>query len=137
MLHHTNSINFIPPSFNWEENYFSAILFLFFNQKVGYDEDESTAAYHSYEFLLYVFPIVGAIVADSLLGRYRTMAIMSIVIAIGSFITAVGVIDALNLPIKWTIMENMPHSHDEKSSFISEHLVLSVLSYLLLEMDVL
>ena len=78
----------------------SAILFIFFNQKIGYDADESTAAYHTYEFLCYSFPVVGAIIADSWLGRYRTMVSMTLVMAIGSFIIAVGVVDNFNLPIK-------------------------------------
>lgn len=79
---------------------FSAILFLFFNQKIGYDVNESTAAYHSFECLLWVFPVIGAIIADSWLGRYRTMVYLSVVVAIGSFIIAVGVTDTFNLPIR-------------------------------------
>ncbi|KAJ6632692.1 Peptide transporter family 1 [Pseudolycoriella hygida] len=77
-----------------------AILFLFFNEKIGYDADDSTAAYHSYESLLFMFPVVGAIIADSWLGRYTTMVCMSLVAAVGSFIIAIGVIDAVGLPIK-------------------------------------
>ncbi|XP_037048643.1 peptide transporter family 1-like [Bradysia coprophila] len=78
----------------------SSILFLFFNQKIGFDVHESTAGYHTYECLLYLFPVIGGIIADSWLGRYRTMVCMSIIVAIGSLIVAVGVIDAFNLPIK-------------------------------------
>ncbi|XP_037040845.1 solute carrier family 15 member 1-like [Bradysia coprophila] len=77
----------------------ASVLFMFFNEKIGYDEDESTAAYHTYEFLSYFFPIVGAVIADSLFGRLRTIVCMCIIIAIGSLITAIGVVDTLNLPI--------------------------------------
>lgn len=79
---------------------FTAILLLFLNLKIGYDRDISTSVYHAYEFFGYFFAIVGAIVADSGLGIYKTILLMSVVFAIGSFTIAVSVIDALHLPLE-------------------------------------
>lgn len=78
---------------------FSAILLLFLNLKLGYDKDTSTTIFHAYGFLGSFFAIIGAIIADSWLGIYKTILLMSMVLAAGTFIIAVGVIDVLHLPL--------------------------------------
>lgn len=81
-------------------SHFSAILALFLHLKLGYDEDVSTAVYHSYSFVASMFAIVGAIIADSWLGIYKTILLASMVFVAGSSILACTVIDSLNLPIR-------------------------------------
>ncbi|XP_037049527.1 peptide transporter family 1-like [Bradysia coprophila] len=76
-----------------------SILTLFLNLKLGYDKDVSTTVYHSYAFVASCFAIVGAIIADSRFGMYKTIVVVSVVFAVGSLIIAIGVIDALHLPI--------------------------------------
>lgn len=80
--------------------FFLAILLLFLNLKIGYDKDVSTSVYHAYEFLGYFFAIVGAIIADSGFGIYRTILLMTAVFAIGSLTISFAVVDVLYLPIQ-------------------------------------
>lgn len=70
------------------------------NLKIGYDRDVSTAVYHAYEFFGYFFAVVGAILADSGFGIYRTILLMSAVFAIGSITITFAVVDVLYLPIE-------------------------------------
>lgn len=72
---------------------------LFYNRKLGFDPNASTALFHTYETLVFSFTIVGAIIADKWLGLYRTLITMSFVYAVGAAFLAVGSIEPLNLPI--------------------------------------
>jgi solute carrier family 15 (oligopeptide transporter), member 1 len=72
---------------------------LFFNRKLGFDPSISTALFHTYEFFVFFFTIVGAIVADNWLGLYKTLLSMSLVYAAGAAFLSVGTVDPLNLPI--------------------------------------
>lgn len=77
---------------------FLAILFLYFNRKLGFDHGISTAVYHMHELLAFIFPIIGAYIADSYLGLFRTITIMAFVYFIGATTIAIGSIESLNLP---------------------------------------
>lgn len=79
---------------------FAAVLLLCFNLKLGYDQDVSTAIYHVFELFSFFFAVVGAVVADSWLGLYKTIVITSAILAAGCILLAVGVIDVLYLPIQ-------------------------------------
>jgi dipeptide/tripeptide permease len=70
---------------------------LFLNRKLNFDIDVSTAIYHANEFLSFVIPIFGAIIADSYLGLYRTIKWMSLVFASGCMIVSVCTIEILKL----------------------------------------
>lgn len=72
---------------------------MFFNKKIGYDVNDSTVGFHAFECLLFLYPVVGAIIADSWWGRYKTMVIMSVLVAIGLLVISVGVVDVFKLPI--------------------------------------
>jgi solute carrier family 15 (oligopeptide transporter), member 1 len=39
--------------------------------KLGYSDDAATVLFHVFTSLVYLFPILGAIVADSFLGKFR------------------------------------------------------------------
>jgi solute carrier family 15 (oligopeptide transporter), member 1 len=78
----------------------TAILAIFINQKLGFNSDSSTAIFHANEFLLYFFTIVGAIIADSWLGLYKTISFLTFLFSIGAGMIAVATIDSLQLPIK-------------------------------------
>jgi len=73
---------------------------LFFNRKIGYDEDVSTAIYHAYEFLQYFFAMIGGVMADSWLGMFKTVLLMSVIFAAGAIVITVGVLDFLHLPLE-------------------------------------
>ncbi|XP_051799316.1 solute carrier family 15 member 1b [Acanthochromis polyacanthus] len=69
-----------------------AVLVLYFKYFLLWDDDFSTTIYHTFVALCYLTPILGAIVADSWLGKFRTIIYLSIVYTIGQVILAVSAI---------------------------------------------
>lgn len=67
-------------------------------QKLHFDESTSTALFHINDFLIYFTPIVGAIVAESYFGIFKTLVTGSVLFLIGTSIVAVGAIEVLYLP---------------------------------------
>lgn len=78
-----------------------AILVLYLSRKLHYDEITSIYLFHIFSSLVYFFPLFGAMIADSWLGKYRTINYLSIVYALGGILIAVGAIPTLNLPVKF------------------------------------
>ncbi|XP_039286060.1 peptide transporter family 2 isoform X2 [Nilaparvata lugens] len=60
------------------------ILALYLQNQLKYSETDSTLIYHSFVMLCYFFPLFGAILADSFLGKFKTIFYLSVVYAIGS-----------------------------------------------------
>lgn len=77
---------------------------LYFNRKLNFDPSSSTAIFHTFELLSYGFPIIGAIIADSWWGHFKTLLWMSLVFTIGSVIVSIGAIEILNLPVVYAII---------------------------------
>ncbi len=75
-----------------------AILVLYLTTKLFYTPDVATIIYHTFVMSMYLFCIVGAIIADSWWGRFKTILILSIVYSIGSVLIAIGGIEPWNLP---------------------------------------
>ncbi|KAF4087049.1 hypothetical protein AMELA_G00091150 [Ameiurus melas] len=69
-----------------------AVLVLYFTYFLRWDDDLATSVYHAFVALCYLTPILGAIVADSWLGKFKTIIYLSIVYAIGQIIMAVSAI---------------------------------------------
>ncbi|KAE8299286.1 Solute carrier family 15 member 1 [Larimichthys crocea] len=69
-----------------------AVLVLYFKYFLRWDNDLSTSIYHTFVALCYLTPILGAIVADSWLGKFKTIIYLSIVYAIGQVAMAVSAI---------------------------------------------
>lgn len=69
------------------------ILAIYLHQKLGFDTNTATALYHVNEFCLYVFSVVGAIIADCYWGIYKTLIIMSILISFSGSIVSIASID--------------------------------------------
>uniref|UniRef100_A0A671XNP7 Solute carrier family 15 member 2 n=1 Tax=Sparus aurata TaxID=8175 RepID=A0A671XNP7_SPAAU len=69
-----------------------ALLTLYFLTYLHWDKDLSTAIYHAFSSLCYFTPILGAIIADSWLGKYKTIIYLSIVYVIGHVVKSVGAI---------------------------------------------
>jgi len=59
---------------------------------IGWDDDLATAVYHAFTVLAYLFPLLGAMIADSWWGKYWTILVLSIVYAIGSGINMMSAI---------------------------------------------
>lgn len=93
------------PSINFNTNRpsvypssFLAVLALYLTQKLAYSNDTATVIYHIFTSLAYFFPLMGAILADSWLGKFKTILYLSIVYCAGSTLIALGAIPPLNLP---------------------------------------
>lgn len=69
-----------------------AVLTLYFVSYLHWDTDLSTAIYHAFSSLCYFTPILGALIADSWLGKFKTIIYLSIVYVIGHIIKSVGAI---------------------------------------------
>lgn len=54
-----------------------AVLVLYFRYFLLWDDDLATSIYHTFVALCYLTPILGAIVADSWLGKYKWVAVNS------------------------------------------------------------
>lgn len=49
------------------------ILALYLTTKLHYDKDTATVLYHSFTMSVYLFPIVGAVIADCWWGKFKTI----------------------------------------------------------------
>ncbi|KAL4709266.1 hypothetical protein ACJJTC_013326 [Scirpophaga incertulas] len=62
-----------------------AFLTLYLRSKLGYSDDGATETYHVFSTFVYLFPIVGGIVADNYLGKYRVCTLLGLfMITIGT-----------------------------------------------------
>ncbi|XP_019731123.1 solute carrier family 15 member 2 [Hippocampus comes] len=69
-----------------------AVLTLYFLTYLGWDHDLSTAVYHAFSSLCYFTPVLGAIIADTWLGKFKTIIYLSVVYVLGHVIKSVGAI---------------------------------------------
>ncbi|KAF4801526.1 Solute carrier family 15 member 1 [Turdus rufiventris] len=72
-----------------------AVLTLYFTRFLHWQDNFATAIYHTFVALCYLTPILGAIIADSWLGKFKTILYLSIVYAIGQAVLSVGSISEL------------------------------------------
>nr|B0S6T2.1 RecName: Full=Solute carrier family 15 member 2; AltName: Full=Peptide transporter 2; Short=PEPT2 [Danio rerio] len=69
-----------------------AVLTLYFMNYLHWDKNLSTAIYHAFSGLCYFTPLLGALIADSWLGKFKTIIYLSIVYVIGHVVKSVGAI---------------------------------------------
>ncbi|GJQ78756.1 hypothetical protein Trydic_g2790 [Trypoxylus dichotomus] len=74
------------------------ILSLYLVDILLFSKDDAKIIYHTFTMLVYFFPVFGAMLADSLLGKFRTILYVSIVYAIGNIILAMSACPPLNFP---------------------------------------
>ncbi|NXW60615.1 S15A1 protein, partial [Eurystomus gularis] len=72
-----------------------AVLVLYFKYFLQWDDNLSTAIYHTFVALCYLTPILGAIIADAWLGKFLTIVSLSIVYTFGQAVMAVSSINDL------------------------------------------
>ncbi|RVE49239.1 hypothetical protein evm_006131, partial [Chilo suppressalis] len=81
------------------------ILSLYLRDKLGYSTDGATVVYHSFTMFAYFFPLIGAMIADGWLGRFRTILYLSLVYATGSVFISLAAMPPVNLPpLTFTIL---------------------------------
>ncbi|KAK4036170.1 hypothetical protein OUZ56_028236 [Daphnia magna] len=68
------------------------VLTLYMKQILDFSEDKATVLYHTFLMLSYFTTIPGAILADTYLGKFKTIAILSCIYAFGSIMLAVAAI---------------------------------------------
>uniref|UniRef100_M3YJ40 Solute carrier family 15 member 1 n=1 Tax=Mustela putorius furo TaxID=9669 RepID=M3YJ40_MUSPF len=57
-----------------------ALLILYFRRFIGWDDNLSTAIYHTFVALCYLTPILGALIADSWLGKFKVFPLLQTMI---------------------------------------------------------
>jgi len=73
---------------------------LYLTHKLGYNEETSTVLFHIFTMLVYIFPLLGALIADGWLGKYKTILYLSVVYSLGALIVAIGAIPMNWMPVK-------------------------------------
>ncbi|XP_053139525.1 solute carrier family 15 member 2 isoform X2 [Hemicordylus capensis] len=81
-----------------------AVLTLYFLYFLHWDENTSTAVYHAFSSLCYFTPVIGAFIADSWMGKYKTIIYLSIVYVIGHVIKSVGAIPSVGNQIVHVVL---------------------------------
>ncbi|XP_041987142.1 peptide transporter family 1 isoform X2 [Aricia agestis] len=82
-----------------------SILVLYLRNKIGYTADGATVIYHVFTMFAYFFPLLGAMIADGWLGRFRTILYLSLVYATGSVLISLSAMPPVNLPqLEFTII---------------------------------
>ncbi|NXN53116.1 S15A1 protein, partial [Rynchops niger] len=85
-----------------------AVLVLYFKYFLQWDDNLSTAIYHTFVALCYLTPILGAIVADSWLGKFKTIVSLSVVYTIGQVVMSVSSINDLTDQTQDGSPDNIP-----------------------------
>ncbi|XP_068038579.1 solute carrier family 15 member 1 isoform X2 [Anomalospiza imberbis] len=98
-----------------------AVLTLYFTRFLHWEDNFATAIYHTFVALCYLTPILGAIIADSWLGKFKTILYLSIVYAIGQAVLSVGSINDLT-----------DHNHDGTPDTIAVNIALSIVGLILI-----
>ncbi|XP_077610098.1 solute carrier family 15 member 1 [Crocuta crocuta] len=98
-----------------------ALLILYFRRFIGWDDNLSTAIYHTFVALCYLTPILGALIADSWLGKFKTIVSLSIVYTIGQAVIAISSINDLT-----------DFNHDGSPDNLPAHVALSMIGLALI-----
>lgn len=75
-----------------------AILTLFLKNVLKFNEDTATVIYHAFTMFAYFTPLFGGMIADSLLGKFRTIFYLSVVYVVGNVVLSLGATPPLGLP---------------------------------------
>ncbi|KAM9039581.1 solute carrier family 15 member 2 [Sarcophilus harrisii] len=84
-----------------------AVLTLYFLYFLHWSEDTSTSVYHAFSSLCYFTPLIGAIMADSWLGRFRTIIYLSLVYVLGHLVKSLGAVPVLGGHEMHTVLSMM------------------------------
>ncbi|XP_053420879.1 solute carrier family 15 member 2 [Nycticebus coucang] len=81
-----------------------AVLTLYFLYFLHWSEDTSTSIYHAFSSLCYFTPILGAAIADSWLGKFKTIIYLSLVYVLGHVVKSLGALPILGGPMVHTAL---------------------------------
>ncbi|XP_012222206.1 solute carrier family 15 member 1 isoform X2 [Linepithema humile] len=74
------------------------VLALYLSDMLKYSEDDATMIYHVFTCFVYFFPLLGAIISDSWLGKFRTILYVSIIYAVGQLLLSASAAPPLHIP---------------------------------------
>jgi solute carrier family 15 oligopeptide transporter 1 len=74
------------------------VLSLYLVNSLSFDESMATVIFHVFVSLCYFLSLPGAMLADSLLGKFKTIFYLSVVYALGNIILSLGAVEELQLP---------------------------------------
>lgn len=98
-----------------------ALLTLYLTNFLHWEKNFATIIYHTFAALCYLTPILGAILADSWLGKFKTIVYLSIIYAIGQAVLSVGSINDLT-----------DHDWNGTPDNMSLHIALSMIGLILI-----
>jgi len=75
-----------------------AILSLYLHNKLHFDEHSATAIYHGFSMCCYFTPIFGAMLADMVLGKFKTIVYISMIYVLGHLLKTLAAVTPLGLP---------------------------------------
>ncbi|XP_040858675.1 solute carrier family 15 member 2 isoform X1 [Ochotona curzoniae] len=81
-----------------------AVLTLYFLYYLHWNEDTSTSVYHAFSSLCYFTPILGAAIADSWLGKFKTIVYLSLVYVLGHVIKSLSAFPILGGKVVHTVL---------------------------------
>ncbi|XP_004577909.2 solute carrier family 15 member 2 [Ochotona princeps] len=81
-----------------------AVLTLYFLYFLHWNEDTSTSVYHAFSSLCYFTPILGAAIADSWLGKFKTIIYLSLVYVLGHVIKSLSAFPILGGTVVHTVL---------------------------------
>jgi len=73
---------------------------LYLTNKLGYNEETATVLFHTFTMLVYIFPLIGALIADGWLGKYKTILYLSLVYSLGAMVVSFGAVPLTGMPTK-------------------------------------
>ena len=69
------------------------ILSIYLHDFLNFSETTAAALFHAFAALCYFTPVVGAMIADGLLGKFKTILYISMIYAAGQIVLTFGAID--------------------------------------------
>ncbi|XP_035949624.1 solute carrier family 15 member 2 isoform X2 [Halichoerus grypus] len=81
-----------------------AVLTLYFLYFLHWSEDTSTSIYHAFSSLCYFTPILGAAIADSWLGKFKTIIYLSLVYVLGHVVKSLGALPIIGGQMVHTVL---------------------------------
>ncbi|KAK9877999.1 hypothetical protein WA026_020212 [Henosepilachna vigintioctopunctata] len=76
-----------------------SILTLYLVNILFYAKSDATVIYHAFTVMVYFFPLLGAIISDSYLGKFNTIFFVSMIYAVGCIVLSISSIPDLKLPM--------------------------------------
>ncbi|VDL70711.1 unnamed protein product [Nippostrongylus brasiliensis] len=77
-----------------------AILTLYFIYEHGYTESFATFVYHAFTCLAYLSPLLGSLLADSYLGRFKVILYGSSIYVLGHVLLSFGAVPSMSLSLR-------------------------------------